>query len=71
LQQTVVIGNLHNAKYIEENSQNTHSNQIALYTVSMAIKNFVWVELDRAIHKELNNTKFILLLMSAFFEIVK
>ena len=26
LQQTVVIGNLHNTKYIEENSRNTHSN---------------------------------------------
>ena len=37
----------------------------------MAITNFVWVELDRAIHKELNDTKFYiiwLLLMSAIFE---
>ena len=25
-QQVVVIGNLHNTKYIKENSQNTHSN---------------------------------------------
>ena len=37
----------------------------------MAITNFAWVELDRAIHKELNDTKFYiiwLLLMSAIFE---
>jgi len=34
----------------------------------MAITNFVWLELDRAIHKELNDTKFWLLLMSAIFE---
>ena len=37
----------------------------------MAITNFVWVELDRAIHKELNDTKVYiiwLLLMSAIFE---
>ena len=36
----------------------------------MAIMNFVRVELDRAIHKELNDTKFYiiwLLLMSAIF----
>ena len=37
----------------------------------MAITNFVRVELDRAVHKELNDTKFYiiwLLLMSAIFE---
>ena len=37
----------------------------------MAITNIVQVELDRAIHKELNDTKFYiiwLLLMSAIFE---
>ena len=40
----------------------------------MAITNFAWVELDRTIHKELNDTKFSiiwLLLMSAIFENVK
>ena len=41
----------------------------------MAITNFVWVELDRAIHKELNNAKFYIIwsiiVVSANFENVK
>ena len=28
------------------------------HAVSMAIMNFVWMELDRAVHEELNDTKF-------------
>ena len=51
----MVIGNLRNIKYIETKSWNMHSNY---YTVSMKITNFFWVESDRAIHKELNDTKF-------------
>ena len=41
LQQVVVIGNLHDTKYIEGDSQNTQSNSIAHYhSISMAIMNF-------------------------------
>ena len=30
------------------------------HAVSMAITNFVWTESDRAVHEELNDTKFLL-----------
>jgi len=43
--------------------------KLRYHAISMAITNFVWVELDRAIHKELSFMQS--LLVSAFFENVK
>ena len=61
LQQTVINGNLRNTKYIEKNLRN-----IMYYNLNSTITPFPWqlwilldrAELDRTIHKELNDTKF-------------
>ena len=60
LQETAVIGNLHNTKCIGKFHELLVRNKQCHCANSMEITNIVWTESDRAVHEELNDTKFII-----------